>query len=93
MFLFIARVYSASTFGLITTIFAFSNILHSFFEFGFAFYFQREAASQNDKLQKEISSAVIFKLITFAAYLAVTLIYFHGEIEKNFYLLLQNRLP
>ncbi|MEJ2618014.1 MAG: hypothetical protein P8Z35_23865, partial [Ignavibacteriaceae bacterium] len=52
-FVYLARKTSVENYGTIVAIFAFSNIVSYFFEFGFAPYFQREASTESNELNKE----------------------------------------
>ena len=75
-FVYLARKTSVENYGTIVAIFAFSNILANFFELGFGPYFQREASIENNDLNKELSTAISFKLFSFPFFLSAIVIYF-----------------
>ena len=75
-FVFLARKTSVEDYGSIVAIFAFTNILANFFEFGFGPYFQREAATNNEKFNEELQTAISFKLISFPFFITIIFFYF-----------------
>ena len=76
LFVYLARAVSVSDYGAVTATFAFANILSSFFEFGLARYFQREAASRSGNIAEQLHSSMGFKISSFVLYGALTFIYF-----------------
>ncbi|MBI2416700.1 MAG: oligosaccharide flippase family protein [Ignavibacteriales bacterium] len=80
----IARNFSESIFGFVTASFAFANIIISFFEFGFNFYFQREAAAETPDLQEKFSQALSLRAITFVLYAALSVLYFFYTSDQYF---------
>jgi len=78
VFMYFARSLSVAEYGSITVTFSFANILSSFFDFGFAPYFQREAASRTKTIEEQLNSALGFKILTFILYALLTILYFHS---------------
>lgn len=87
LMLFIARMFPKSEYGFIATIFAFANIVHAGIEFGFTFYFQREAAAKNTELQKQLSHALNFRFVLLLPFLLVIFLYFFVQDAYHPYLL------
>ncbi len=85
IFLFIARLFSKDTFGLISASFAFANIVASIFEGGLNFYFQRESAVRNVNLNEELNNGFNLRLFLFVPYVLITGIYFHLTGSAYFY--------
>ncbi len=85
IFLFIARLFSKDTFGLISASFAFANIIASIFEGGLNFYFQRESAIRNVNLNEELNNGFNLRLILFLPYIIITGIYFQLTGSPYFY--------
>ncbi len=81
VFLILARTITKESYGLIVSIFVFTNILQSFFELGFPFYFQREAAIGNVNINEEFNSVIKLKLLLFPLFLAVVYLYFIDNIK------------
>lgn len=79
VFLVFARVYEIEIYGQIVTLFAFVNILHSFFELGLPFYFQRESAKDVRLSLRELDTAMKIKLWLSLLFLPVPAIYFYGQ--------------
>ena len=75
-FVYLARKTSVANYGTVVAVFAFANILSYFFEFGFAPYFQREASTENGKLNEEIRTALSFKLFSLPFFLLAIVFYF-----------------
>ncbi len=67
-FVALARRLGVAEYGGIVAVFALCNVLQSFFECGFHFYFQREAAARNPSLAAEFRSALLFRLAIAAIY-------------------------
>ena len=88
VFIVLARSLPKNIYGFITSIFVFSNILYSFFDFGLPFYFQREFAISNNNHIKEIGSILRLKIYLFLLYITFVLLYFKGEILENTSLIL-----
>ena len=82
-FVFLARKTSVESYGSIVAIFAFSNILANFFEFGFGPYFQREASINNTKLNEELQTAITFKIISLPFFFAIIISYFNFTHIKD----------
>ena len=61
IFIYFARILNIAEYGLVMTTFSFANILSSFFEFGFAPYFQREAATHSKSIEEELNNVLGFK--------------------------------
>ena len=87
-FVYLARKTSVQNYGTIVAIFAFSNILSSFFEFGFAPYFQRETSIESNELNKEIQTAISFKLFSFPFFLSAIVINFLFSHSSDFLIFL-----
>lgn len=75
-YLSIARYVEKEIYGLIVTIFSFTNILLAFFEFGFPSYLQREAAIKVADAKKSIYRMLQTKMIIFFIVLIISSIYF-----------------
>lgn len=75
-FVLIARQFSQQSYGEISTAFAFGNILFSFFEFGFAFYFQRDFASPKSTTLNDFTVAYNFRLLLWPLFLLLASVYF-----------------
>jgi O-antigen/teichoic acid export membrane protein len=78
VFMYFARTFSIAEYGSIAVTFSFANILSSFFEFGFAPYMQREAASRTNTLEEQLNSILGFKIFTFILYALLTILYFYS---------------
>jgi O-antigen/teichoic acid export membrane protein len=74
-FLILARELDKTHYGLIATVFAFTNILSSFFDLGFGYYFQREAGAED--IKEKLESAISFRLIIMVLFVAVLFIYLY----------------
>lgn len=85
IFLFIARLFSKDTFGLISASFAFANIIASIFEGGLNFYFQRESAVRNVHLNEELNNGFNLRLFLFVPYIIITSVYFQLTGSPYFY--------
>lgn len=75
-YLSIARYVEKEIYGLIVTIFSFTNILLAFFDFGFPSYLQREAATKFADAKKSIYRMLQTKMIIFFIVLIISSIYF-----------------
>jgi O-antigen/teichoic acid export membrane protein len=78
-FLILARELDKTHYGLIATVFAFTGILNSFFDLGFGFYFQREAAGED--LQQKLESAISFRLMMMVVFVVVMFIYLYYNLS------------
>ena len=78
-FLILARELDKTHYGLIATVFAFTNILNSFFDLGFGFYFQREAGTED--IKEKLESAISFRLIVMVLFIAVLFIYLYLNLS------------
>ena len=76
IFIYFARILNIAEYGLVMTTFSFANILSSFFEFGFAPYFQREAATHSKSIEEELNNVLGFKIVSFFLYGILTVLYF-----------------
>jgi len=74
-FLVLARTSSPDTYGEITAIFAFCNLLQILFESGTAVYFQRESVVPRDGLAGELSSSVAFRSLLFIPLVVASTLY------------------
>lgn len=75
-YLSIARYVEKETYGLIVTVFSFTNILLAFFDFGFPSYLQREAATKVADAKETIYRMLQTKVIIFLVVLIISSIYF-----------------
>jgi O-antigen/teichoic acid export membrane protein len=78
-FLILARELDKTHYGLIATVFAFTNILNSFFDLGFGYYFQREAGTED--LQQKLESAISFRLLLMILFVVVMFIYLYSNLS------------
>jgi O-antigen/teichoic acid export membrane protein len=78
-FLILARELDKTHYGLIATVFAFTNILNSFFDLGFGYYFQREAGAED--LQQKLESAISFRLLLMVLFVVVMFIYLYSNLS------------
>jgi O-antigen/teichoic acid export membrane protein len=78
-FLILARELDKTHYGLIATVFAFTNILNSFFDLGFGFYFQREAGAED--LKQKLESAIAFRLLLMVIFIVVMFIYLYSDLS------------
>jgi PST family polysaccharide transporter len=78
-FLILARELDKTHYGLIATVFAFTNILNSFFDLGFSFYFQREAGTED--LKQKLESAISFRLILMVIFVVVMFLYLYSNLS------------
>ncbi|MBM4175586.1 MAG: hypothetical protein FJ213_05350, partial [Ignavibacteria bacterium] len=81
VYLIIARYYSKYEFGLVTTIFAFANIVSSLLDFGFTIYFQRESAINGIELSKKFLSALNIRLLAVVIFIVFCIGYFYKEMH------------
>ena len=79
----LARKYTVAEYGTLIAVFVFGNIVVSFFELGFANYFQRRTASDFDKAVEEFNSAFTFRVITYLLILTISFIYYYGDKSIN----------
>jgi O-antigen/teichoic acid export membrane protein len=86
-YILIARWFSKPEYGLIITIFAFTNILQAFFDLGLPFYIQRETASELE-IKKKINSISFLKVISLPLFVLISLIYFINLIQIHLILIL-----
>jgi O-antigen/teichoic acid export membrane protein len=77
-FLILARELDKTHYGLIATVFAFTNILNSFFDLGFGFYFQREAGTED--IKQKLESAICFRLLLMAFFVVVMFLYLYSNL-------------
>jgi O-antigen/teichoic acid export membrane protein len=86
IFLVLARKYSVSEFGAITSVFVLGFILGSLTELGFANYFQRQTASDFQTSIEEFNSALTFRFITYFIVLliSVSYVYYLGATIELF---------
>ena len=78
-FLILARELDKTHYGLIATVFAFTNILNSFFDLGFSFYFQREAGAED--LKQKLESAITFRLLLMVVFIVVMFLYLYSNLS------------
>jgi len=78
-FLILARELDKTHYGLIATVFAFTNILNSFFDLGFSFYFQREAEAED--LKQKLESAIAFRLLLMVIFIVAMFIYLYSDLS------------
>ena len=83
IFVMLARKYTVAEYGTLIAVFVFGNIVVSFFELGFANYFQRRTASDFDKAVEEFNSAFTFRVITYLLILTISFIYYYGDKSIN----------
>jgi O-antigen/teichoic acid export membrane protein len=83
-FICLARNISVSRYGLITAVFTFGNILHSFFEFGFGNYLQREYSFKKENISGEFQTILTFRLIIYILFQTIILAYFAITSQINF---------
>ena len=76
VYVYLARVTTVAQYGELMATFVFANILNAVFEFGFAPYIQREAASKASSLTKQLGVVTLFKLVGFLPYAFFTILYF-----------------
>ena len=76
VFVYFARTTDVKEYGIFVAVFAFANILNSFFEFGFGSYFQRETASKQISINEEFNVALGFRIIAFTVYIIFTFFYY-----------------
>jgi O-antigen/teichoic acid export membrane protein len=76
IFMYFARTLNVAEYGMVMISFTVANILSSFFEFGFAPYFQREAATHSNSIEEELNSVLGFKVVAFFLYGLLTVLYF-----------------
>jgi O-antigen/teichoic acid export membrane protein len=72
IFIIIARRYSVSEYGTLTSGFVLGYILVSLFELGFANYFQRRTASDPSKSVEQFNSAFTFRLLSYFIIIIIT---------------------
>lgn len=73
-YIVLARITSSTDYGIVITIFAFSNIIQILLDFGLPFYIQREfAAEKQDSIN--LNSIFSLKLISLPVILTIELIY------------------
>jgi O-antigen/teichoic acid export membrane protein len=82
IFVILARKYSVSEYGVLTSVFVIGYILVSFFELGFSNYFQRRTASDLTKSVEEFNSAFTFRVITY--FIILLIIYLYKYWDSNF---------
>lgn len=75
LFAVMAREFDKEAYGFIISAFALGNIASSFFDFGFVFYFQREAAAGSREFFSRLYSAIIFRLICWVPFIVIVLVY------------------
>lgn len=75
----IARYIDKQLYGLIVSVFAFTNILAAFIDFGFPIYIQREAASEKLRID-QLSNAISFKFFLIIFFIPIPLVYFKGDL-------------
>lgn len=80
-YLIIAHFYTKNEFGLVTTIFAFANIISSLLDFGFTIYFQREAATNSLDLPKKIDTALTLRLSALVIFFISCIAFFYYEMK------------
>jgi O-antigen/teichoic acid export membrane protein len=78
-FLILARELDKTHYGRIATVFAFTNILNSFFDLGFSFYFQREAEAGD--LKQKLESAIAFRLLLMVIFIVAMFIYLYSDLS------------
>jgi O-antigen/teichoic acid export membrane protein len=78
-FLILARELDKTHYGLIATVFAFTNILNSFFDLGFGYYFQREAGAED--IKEKLESAISFRLIIMVLFVGVLFVYLYLNLS------------
>lgn len=82
-FLVIARTTQPSSYGLMTTVFAFCTMLQVVFESGMTAYFQRESADPQKDISLEISSALLYRSYLFIPFVAISLLYFRWDASVD----------
>ncbi len=83
----IVRYVDREVYGFVVSVFAFTNIIASFFDFGFPFYVQRESASGHFSI-RELSQVILFKLSLIFIYVSIPIVYFFSEISDNLLIIL-----
>ena len=75
IFVILARKYSVSEYGALTSVFVLGYILVSFFDLGLSNYFQRRTASNLSKSIEEFNSAFTYRVISYFVILLITFLY------------------
>lgn len=86
IFVILARKYSVSEYGALTSIFVLGYILVSFFDLGLSNYFQRRTASDLTKSIKEFNSAFTYRLISYCIILLMTYLYNYWDSTFDIFL-------
>ncbi len=81
-YILLARRVDQTEYGLIISVFAFTNILQTIFDMGLPIYLQREIAAKKE-WQGDLNAAVILKLLTLIFFLPIPLIYFSSLSGVN----------
>lgn len=74
LYIVLAHISSKNEYGIIITIFAFSNIIQILFDFGFPFYIQREIASDQECISK-LNTVFTIKYLSFPIVILIELVY------------------
>lgn len=78
LFAVMARGFEKEVYGFVVSAFALGNIASSFFDFGFVFYFQREAAAGSREFYSRLYSAVVFRLLAWIPFTLIVTGYGHS---------------
>ena len=81
-YIFLAHNVSRQEYGLIASVFAFTNILQAIFDLGLPFYLQREAAVAKD-FKNEMNSVILLKIISIILFIPIPLIYFMYNLNTD----------
>jgi len=77
----IARYVDKEIYGFIVTVFTFTNIIATIFDFGIPFYIQRESAT-NEKSNLILIHSVFIKIISILIFLPLPFIYFLSNLNQ-----------
>ncbi|MDR3609919.1 MAG: oligosaccharide flippase family protein [Ignavibacteriaceae bacterium] len=78
-FLILARELDKTNYGLIATVFAFTGILNSVFDLGFAYYFQREAVVPD--IKQKLETAISFRIMLMVVFVIVMFVYLYLNLS------------
>lgn len=77
----IARYVDQSIYGFIVTVFSFTNIIATIFDFGIPFYIQRESAT-NENIKPILVNSIFIKLISILIFLPLPFLYFYSNLNN-----------
>ncbi|KUG25112.1 membrane protein [hydrocarbon metagenome] len=89
IFAILARVANTSEYGLIITIFAFSNILTAFLNLGLGINIQKEVSLIGEDINDILSNTFFIKLISFPIFIGIMFVYLNVFLDvSNLFLII-----